>query len=138
MEYSCLKTLAAKHKCSIAKVKEMYRDGRGKWCVPYETKAGKRRLYFAKYTDAKEVKNPSDVQTNAAASYSGSRTTFESRLKAKRCELCGTTESEHYEIHHVNKVKNLSGKEPWERVMIAKRRKTIVVCRKCHHAIHNQ
>jgi group II intron reverse transcriptase/maturase len=138
MEYSCLKTIAAKHKRTIGKVKEMYKDGKGQWCIPYQTKVGRKQLYFAKYTDAKEVKNPRDARTNAAVVHAYSKTTFESRLKAKLCEVCGTTESEHYEIHHVNKVKNLSGKEPWERVMIAKRRKTIVVCRKCHHIIHNQ
>jgi retron-type reverse transcriptase len=138
MEYSCLKTLAAKHKCTISKVNEMYKDGKGRWCIPYQTKVGMKQLYFAKYGDSKEVKSPSDIRNNVAVIVSHSRTTFEDRLKAKQCELCGTTESEHYEIHHVNKVKNLSGKKPWERVMIAKRRKTIVVCRKCHHAIHNQ
>lgn len=40
-----------------------------------------------------------------------------------------------YEIHHVNKLKNLKGKEHWERVMIAKKRKTLVVCRHCHRSI---
>jgi group II intron reverse transcriptase/maturase len=138
MEYSCLKTLAAKHKCSIANVKKMYKDGRGRWCIPYQTKVGEKKLYFAKYADSKKVKNPSDTKTNAAVIHGHSITTFESRLKAKQCELCGTTESNRYEIHHVNKVKNLSGKKLWERVMIAKRRKTITVCRECHHAIHNQ
>jgi group II intron reverse transcriptase/maturase len=138
MEYSCLKTLAAKHKCSIARVKERYKDGKGKWSIPYETKTGWRRLYFAKYTDSKREKNPSDTRANDAIVHAHSITTFESRLKAKQCELCGTTESGRYEIHHVNKVKNLSGKRPWERVMIAKRRKTIVVCEKCHHIIHYQ
>jgi group II intron reverse transcriptase/maturase len=138
MEYSCLKTLAAKHKCTIAKVKGKYKDGKGGWCIPYQTKLGWKQLYFAKYADAKKVKNPSDTQTNVAIIHTRSITTFESRLKAKQCELCGTTESNHYEIHHVNKVKNLSGKEFWERVMIAKKRKTIVVCKKCHQAIHNQ
>ena len=58
-------------------------------------------------------------------------------LKAKVCELCGTTESDHYEIHHVNKLKNLKGKQLWEKVMIAKRRKTLILCRKCHYEIHN-
>jgi group II intron reverse transcriptase/maturase len=138
MEYSCLKTLAAKHKSSIAKVKRKYKDGKGKWCIPYQTKTGRKQLYFAKYADAKEVKNPSDKRTNAAVGYAFSTTTFEKRLKAKQCELCGTTESERYEIHHVNKVKNLSGKKPWERVMIAKQRKTIVVCKECHHTINHQ
>ncbi len=65
-------------------------------------------------------------------------TTLESRLCAHKCELCGTTEAEHYEVHHVNKLKNLDGKRYWEKVMIAKRRKTLVLCRECHHKIHEQ
>jgi hypothetical protein len=138
LEYSCLKTLAAKHKCTIAKVKGQYKNGKGRWYIPYQTKVGGKQLYFAKYTDAKKVQKPSDTRANAAVIFAYSRTTFEDRLKARKCELCGTTEAEHYEIHHVNKVKNLSGKEKWERMMIAKRRKTLVVCEKCHHTIHNQ
>ena len=42
------------------------------------------------------------------------------------------------EIHHVNKLKNLKGKLPWEVAMIAKRRKTLVVCHNCHVMIHHQ
>ena len=61
--------------------------------------------------------------------------TLENRLKAKVCELCGTTESDHYEVHHINKLKNLKGKERWEIAMIAKHRKTLVVCRDCHRSI---
>ena len=33
--------------------------------------------------------------------------------------------------------KNLKGKESWEVVMIAKRRKTMVVCYDCHQKIHH-
>lgn len=136
MEYSCLKTLAAKHKSSIAKIKNQYNDRHGSWCIPYETKTGTHHMYFAKYQDCKTVKQPSDNKDNLLAKHINSRSTFEDRLKAKLCELCGSTDSKHYEIHHVNKVKNLSGKTHWERVMISKRRKTIVVCRACHHSIH--
>ena len=82
--------------------------------------------------------NPTDTVCNAAVEYGYSRTTLEQRLKAKICELCGTTESDCYEIHHVNKIKNLKGKQTWEMIMIAKRRKTLVVCKKCHIAIHSQ
>lgn len=61
-----------------------------------------------------------------------------SRLKAYRCELCGYEGKDRkYEVHHVNKVKNLKGKEPWEVVMIAKHRKTLVVCHDCHQKIHH-
>ena len=139
MEYSCLKTLCAKHDCTIGKIKAEYKDGRGGWCIPYQTKKGAKQLHFAKYADSKKVQTASDTQANAAVMSANSPTTFESRLNAKQCELCGTTESKYYEIHHVNKVKNLSGKKLWERVMIAKRRKTMVVCRDCHlNRIHNQ
>lgn len=136
MEYSCLKTLAAKHKCKTSAIRSKYRDGLGGWAILYETKKSKKRLYFANYRDSKNVINASDRIANAAFMNRYSRNSFESRLKAKVCELCGTTESEHYEIHHVNKVKNLKGKELWEQVMIAKHRKTIVLCRDCHKQIH--
>ena len=139
MEYSCLKTLASKHKCQMSKIINKFRDtakdSKGKWSIPYETKQGKKRCYFAKYTDCKDSRNPSDIASNAAVLYGYSRNTLENRLKEKCCELCGTTESDHYEIHHVNKVKNLKGKETWEIAMIAKRRKTLVVCRDCHRKV---
>ena len=138
MEYSCLKTLAAKHKCTISKIVKKFKSGNGEWGIPYETKTGTKRCYFAKYSDCKGKVNPTDTVCNAAVEYGYSRTTLEQRLKAKICELCGTTESDCYEIHHVNKLKNLKGKQTWEMIMIAKRRKTLVVCKKCHIAIHNQ
>ena len=40
-------------------------------------------------------------------------------------------------VKDINKVKNLKGKESWEVVMIAKRRKTMVVCYDCHQKIHH-
>ena len=79
-----------------------------------------------------------DIVGNAAIIFGQSRTSLESRMKAKKCELCGTLTSKHYEVHHVNKLKNLKGKAPWEIAMLGKRRKTLVVCRECHHDIHNQ
>ena len=81
--------------------------------------------------------NPTDIVSDAAFVHRYSRTTLEERLKAHVCELCGATDSESYGIHHVNKVKNLKGKYKWEIAMIAKRRKTLVVCKKCHYAIHH-
>ena len=135
MEYSCLMTLATKHKSSIAKIKEKYKDGNGKWGINYKTKAGNKVCCFANYADCRSRKDVTDIIDNTERFW-GTTTSFEKRLNAKICELCGTTESEHYEIHHVNKVKNLKGKQPWERVMIAKRRKTLVLCRDCHHNIH--
>lgn len=138
MRYSCYKTLAGKHKTSISKIIEKYKDGNGGWGIPYETKTGRKRCYFANYADCKGATNAADIIKDVAKMYCQSVTTLEKRLKAGKCELCGAADSEHYEIHHVNKLKNLQGKQPWEIVMIAKKRKTLVVCRKCHHEIHNQ
>lgn len=136
MEYSCLKTLAGKHRSKVSKIRAMYKDGTGKWAIPYETKTVIKKMYFANYADCKGKKF-TDIVPQTAKNYSHDVTTLESRLKAKICEVCGCTESDRYEIHHVNKVKNLKGKSEWEKIMIAKRRKTIVVCHKCHMAIHH-
>ncbi len=137
MEYSCLKTLAAKHKSTCSKEKRRYKDGKGGWGIPYKTKSGEKRCNFAKYAECKKSKYSSDIISNTAVIHSCNPTTFESRITAKTCELCGTTEAKHYEVHHVNKLKNLKGKALWEQAMIAKRRKTLVLCRECHHKIHN-
>ena len=138
MEYSCLKTLAAKHKCSSGQIKNEYKDGQGNWGIPYETKTGKKRCYFAKYSECKGEKNASDRLPSEAILHTSITTTFESRLAAKICELCSATDAESYEIHHIHKVKDLKGKEPWEQVMIAKRRKTLVMCKSCHYKIHDR
>lgn len=136
MEYSCLKTLAGKHRSKVSKIRVMYKDGTGKWAIPYETKTGIKKMYFANYADCKGKKF-TDIVPQTAKNYTHDVTTLESRLKAKICEVCGCTDSDRYEIHHVNKVKNLKEKSEWEKIMIAKRRKTIVVCHKCHMAIHH-
>ena len=135
MEYSCLKTLASKHKTSLSKTIDKFNDGTGKWGVPYESKLGSKRCYFANYADCKGKGPAADYISNAAVVYGYAVNTLENRLKAKVCELCGTTESDHYEVHHINKLKNLKGKERWEIAMIAKHRKTLVVCRDCHRSI---
>ena len=136
MEYSCLHTLADKHRSRISKIHRMYRCGQGRWAIPYTTKKGQKRMFFAKYSECKG-KECNDTISRKARNLAHYTTTFESRLKAKVCEVCGLEKEGKYEIHHVNKVKNLKGKAKWEQIMIAKRRKTLVVCHACHMAIHH-
>ena len=137
MEYSCLKTLAAKHKTTVCKIKEKYKDGNGNWGIPYTTKKGKKRCYFAKYMECKNAVSHDDCIPKPWIIFTSSRSSLEQRLSARRCELCGKTDLP-LEIHHVNKVKNLKGKSYWEQTMIAKRRKTLVVCEDCHFKIHGK
>lgn len=133
MEYSCLKTLAAKHRSNISKIVTMFNDGKGSWGIPYKTKNGEKRMAFAKYADCKNAKEVNDGKSQTAMWFWHNPNSVDKRLAAKVCELCGNTTAERYEIHHVNKVKNLKGKQHWERIMIAKKRKTLVVCYECHH-----
>ena len=137
MEYSCLKTLAWKHRCKLSKIYDKYRIGAKRWGIPYETKAGKKVRKLTKFNEI-DGKRFDDVIPTIITIIAKGRTTIDSRLKAYRCELCGYEgKNRKYEVHHVNKVKNLKEKEPWEVVMIAKRRKTLVVCRDCHQKIHH-
>ena len=79
-----------------------------------------------------------DEIDKTAVRHQYARTVLEERLTAKECELCGETNAKHYETYHVHKVKDLKGKALWEQVMIAKRRKTMVLCRECHKKIHGK
>ncbi len=135
MEYSCLKTLAGKHKCKLSKIYDKYRIGKKRWGIPYDTKSGPKVRCLTKFNEIKG-KTCEDIQPVVIPMIAYGRTTFDARLKAKKCELCGATDVK-LEIHHVNKVKNLKGKKPWEQVMISKRRKTLAVCHDCHVKIHH-
>jgi group II intron reverse transcriptase/maturase len=137
MEYSCLKTLAGKHRTTVSKIIKKYSDGLGNWAIPYKSGSQNKRMYFAKYQDCKNTSTVSDIKSANVLYHLHSTTKLEDRLKANFCELCGKTGEGNYEIHHVNKVKNLQGKALWEQIMIAKNRKTIVVCKECHKKIHN-
>lgn len=136
MEYSCMKTLAGKHGSTTRKMQNKYHIKNGGWGIPYNTKKGQKYRTFAKYQDCKKANCFSDVIINYGARHAGMTTTFEQRLSAEVCELCGKTHVP-LQIHHVNKVKNLKGKQHWEIVMIAKKRKTLAVCKSCHHKIHH-
>ena len=135
MEYSCLKTLAGKHKSTSKKMRDQFHVAGG-WGIPYETAKGRQFRTFTKYTDCKDSGSFNDVIVAYSVRHASNTTTLEKRLSAKTCELCGKTNVP-LEIHHVNKVKNLKGKEQWEIVMISKKRKTLAVCKDCHHKIHH-
>jgi len=70
----------------------------------------------------------------------GKRSELTTRLVKGECELCSTKTA--LEAHHVNKLKNLKQrwkgrkeKPKWVQWMIARNRKVIVVCHRCHQNI---
>lgn len=137
MEYSCLKTLAQKHKARISAIKRRYKAGHS-WGIPYETKNGVKKMMVVKFSDLnKSAVFHGNVDRITHHAHFTNVNSLESRLKAKMCELCGADGGTTFEIHHVKKLRNLKGKEQWERAMIARKRKTLVVCKSCHTGIHH-
>jgi hypothetical protein len=68
------------------------------------------------------------------------RTELIQRLLANECELCGSNEA--VQVHHIRALKDLNKPGRAEVpahvfVMAARKRKTLVVCRPCHTAIHH-
>lgn len=63
------------------------------------------------------------------------------RLIASKCELC-LIKNENCVVHHVRKLADLErmGRERpyWAQIMLKRRRKTLIVCQTCHHAIHQE
>jgi len=61
------------------------------------------------------------------------------RLSADECEVCGAKGD--IEVHHIRALKDLlvkgrKEKPLWMQIMSARKRKTLMVCRTCHDAIH--
>lgn len=137
MEYSCLATLAGKYNSTISKIHDKYACGKH-WSVRYKTPSGiSREKKIVKLADCRD----SGVCEDRMVTHVPPRrfkNSIRERLLANTCELCGKTGGQLYEIHHVKSLKGLSGNLVWERVMLEKHRKTLVVCEDCHMAIHSE
>jgi group II intron reverse transcriptase/maturase len=136
MRYSMYKTFAGKFKTSVRKTIAKYTHD-GIFSVEYMTKTGLRKVAFYKGGYARtKIPLPAyvDDKPESVVNYEPKELYF--RMKASKCELCGR---EHVAVvaHQVKRLKDLSGNLPWERVMLKKRRKTLIVCEECHHSIHS-
>lgn len=148
MERSLVSTLATKFRVSTSKIYRRYRAKMRVNGYTYEvlqstitrddgkeltfTWGGiplRRRRFFTEPLDDK-----------VAYGYQG-RSEIVARMSATKCELCGC-ETDELEGHHVKKLADLPKrwkKEPppqWAVAMIARRRKTLFVCKTCHSRIH--
>lgn len=133
---SLMRTLAAKYKISINKLcrnKNYMQRIKGTEYFGV-TKSGKFYPFFIGPFERKiQNKDFDDVLPNIYK-LTG-RNSLIKRLESKECEFCGNTEGP-FEIHHVKKLKDLKGKFNWEKLMIARKRKTLVLCVSCHHKLH--
>jgi group II intron reverse transcriptase/maturase len=137
MEKSLVATLAGKHKISARQVYRRYRTGLDgeKFLVKVVPREGKRPLVatWGRIKPKREGGTINDLRIKRV----GGRSELEQRLVAGCCELCEATSN--IEVHHIRALKDIwrkPDKAAWEKVMIARQRKTLVVCRDCHVKVH--
>ena len=142
---SLLKTLAYKHRTSMMvqmlkyKASFQTKDGATYRCLEIQVQREGKKPLVARF-GAKPLKRQKVITiVDQPPLYQRTeRTELVKRLLADTCELCGS--GENVEVHHVHKLADLDkgqkDRPRWVKVMIARRRKTLVVCRRCHRAIH--
>ena len=146
METSMLKTLAAKHHSTVAKMSRKYR-------TMIETPNGPRRCFqvivkrdegrkplVARFGGISLRRQRTAVLTDLSpVMASARRNELIHRLLAGRCEICEAEESLH--VHHIRKLADLNRpgrreRPTWVQLMARRHRKSLVVCRRCHGEIH--
>lgn len=137
MKFSMYKTFAGKYRTSMRKIIRKYCHN-GDFTVSYPTKGRTKSVVF--YNQGMRRNGRVAVTENpdiiGRANENRRYTSLTDRLEGHVCEFCGA-ETEDIEIHHVRKLKDLSGKAEWERHMIARKRKTMALCHPCHVKLHN-
>jgi hypothetical protein len=135
MEFSMFETFANKYRTSVGRIIARYRQGKD-FVVRYRTKTGVGCAVFYNKGFCRDVlvrEGNVDVVAKMTAQYC--RCGLIKRLSACRCEVCGAMDVP-VEVHHVRKLKDLSGKKRWEVEMLARVRKTLVLCVSCHGRLH--
>lgn len=136
MKESLYKTFSSKYESTVRKIINSYTRDQI-FIVQYEDNKGKkheRELYHGGFGRRKDARI--DDADNLPSYRGMQRTSLMARLKARECEYCGATDD--LRMIHVRKLKDLKGKHEWEKLMIARRRKTIAVCESCYRKIHGR
>ncbi len=142
-QQSLVKTLALKHKRSVTWVYRHYYKPteQGSKAIVVTVPREDRKPLVAKF-GAKPItfKKFGNIKDEISQLLPG-RNELVSRLLADQCELCGSKIE--VQVHHIRKLKDLikkhAGSEDvprWVTHMAEIKRKTLVVCAKCHQEIH--
>ena len=133
--YSLLKTLAGKHRTYVSEIKKRYmKDGILK--IPYVTKSGPKVCEFYHDGFRKQQRGYDHVSDILPVykKYDG-RFTIINRIKAGKCELCGAN-ADYLIMHHVRTLKQLTGKDEYEKKMLDIHRKSLALCPTCYSNLH--
>jgi hypothetical protein len=146
-ETSMLLTLARKHRSTVKQMARKFKtiywspSGRFQACFKVVVEREGKDPLVAWYGNLslRPQSKPQIFDDPPQRAFSNNRTELVSRLLADECELCGSCED--VEVHHVRALKDLKkrGRREmplWKQRLCAFKRKTLVLCRKCHAAIH--
>jgi len=134
---SLLKTLAHKHKSTVTKRARVLKDG-DRMAVRFEDDKGRTRLIRAwELRDLTRSPQAFGMLDDSTPPWHllKSRTELIARFNANVCEHCGATDRP-VEVHHVRKLADLEEEALWRQIQSGRLRKTVVLCRACHHALH--
>jgi group II intron reverse transcriptase/maturase len=142
---SLLKTLAYKHKTSAVAQLRKYRasfqaaNGTTYPCLEIQVPREGKKPLIARFGGIPLQRHTQAILIDHNPIYERSeRNELVKRLLADKCEMCGSQEQ--VQVHHIRKLADLEkgGRQRprWVKIMAARRRKTLVVCRLCHQAIH--
>ncbi|MFC7441509.1 reverse transcriptase/maturase family protein [Laceyella putida] len=136
MRFSLYKTLANKYKMSVSGILNKYNKN-GVFMVEYPNRNGikTRTLYNGGFKRVEAPLKSNNVDEMPNTRMYGGKTSLIERLLAEECEWC-VKKDVPLEVHHIRKLKELQGKKKWEQTMIARKRKTMVLCTKCHDDLH--
>lgn len=135
---SFFRTLAGKRQSSVKKVAKSLKREAGRYVMTLQ-REGKPTKEYELVSSTRQLKREGsrsrqiDLQPNTWMYRN--RTELGKRLLAHQCEWCGTRLGQ-IEVHHVRKLGNLKGKVSWERQMIQRHRKTMILCAECHDELH--
>ncbi|WFS70138.1 hypothetical protein CFBP4996_28720 (plasmid) [Agrobacterium leguminum] len=136
--FSFMKTLARKHKCSIAKIfsihLQRHQGDHGLWV---ETKDGRRfvAVFQLRHVASKKVTEDSRIDQDQPSFWFWGQTDLVDRLRARSCEYCGISDVP-VDIHHVRRMADMNGVSWLARTRAARMRKRTIACEPYHHAIH--
>jgi group II intron reverse transcriptase/maturase len=146
METSLLKTLAYKNQTSITKEVERLKSTTEtpsgprtclKLTIPREGTSPLTAIFGG--LTLKRRKSPA-IKDQVLTPYIRTRSEIVEKLLYDTCDICGAKEK--VQMHHVRKLRDLKKKgtremPPWRKVMIARKRKSIPLCKTCHDDIHH-
>lgn len=145
MQQSLLKTLANKYKSTKAKMARKYaskvttEDGPRSCLEKIIEREGKKPLIARFGGIPLVVKSKATIQDQPIVRTKLGRNELLKRLLRDTCEICGS--KEHIEVHHIRKINDLKQRgrkerPEWMKLMSTRRRKTLVLCRRCHKKVH--